>query len=168
MKHLLKAIILLAVFISACSMSELGAPPPDPEDRWVKSGYTKSQIRLALNMCGQNEPWSIQSMEKIDWCMLQQGFVFIDSPYQHVHKRCDSYAPYKNLPSCRSLRGELSSSTIQNSPSKSSEVIENSQKFQHSITIVPSASPTVTLQEQVQKNSNTQMNQMLQAPGFRK
>ena len=108
MKNLLKVTSLVIVFfLTDCSMSELGAPPLDQEDRWARSGYTKSQIRSALSMCGQDEPWSIQNMEKVDWCMLKQGFIFIDSPYRSVHKRCDGYAPYKNLPSCRYLLGEL-------------------------------------------------------------
>jgi hypothetical protein len=115
MKNLINLGSLLFVFfLTACSMSELGAPPLNQEDRWVRTSYTKIQIRSALRLCGQDEPWSIQNMEKVDWCMLKQGFIFIDSPYRYAHKRCDGYEPYKNLPSCRFLRGELSVPENQN------------------------------------------------------
>jgi len=93
MTRLLKATsLVIAFFLTACSISEFGAPPLNQEDRWSRAGYTKSQIRSALSMCGQDEPWSIKNMEKVDWCMLKQGYIFIDSPYRSVHKRCDGYA----------------------------------------------------------------------------
>ncbi len=108
MTKLMKAASLaIVIFLTACSISELDAPSPNEEDYWARAGYTKSQIRFALSMCGQDEPWSIKNMEKVDWCMLKQGYIFIDSPYRYAHKQCHSKSPYLDLPSCRSLKGEL-------------------------------------------------------------
>ena len=143
MTRLLKATsLVIAFFLTACSISEFGAPPLNQEDRWSRAGYTKSQIRSALSMCGQDEPWSIKNMEKVDWCMLKQGYIFIDSPYRSVHKRCDGYAPYKNLPSCRFLRGELSSPENQTQSTQQPLVQESQPSKTEPVPMTPVLNPS--------------------------
>lgn len=143
MTKLLKpASLVIVFFLTACSISEFGAPPLNQEDRWSRAGYTKSQIRSALSMCGQDEPWSIKNMEKVDWCMLKQGFIYIDSPYRSVHKRCDGYAPYKNLPSCRFLRGELSAPENQTQSTQLTLVQESQPSKTQTARITPVLNPS--------------------------
>jgi hypothetical protein len=130
------------VYLTACSISEIGAPPPNPEDRWIQQGFTKSQIRLALNLCGENEPFSIQQVERVDWCMLQQGFVFIDSPYKNVHKQCGKYSLYLNTPACRFLRGELSFPPIEAQSSQPISLQESQPSKTQTARITPVLNPS--------------------------
>lgn len=133
---------LVMVFFTACSINEMGAPPLNPEDRWIRKGFTKSQIRLALNLCGENEPFSIQQVERVDWCMLQQGFVFIDSPYKNVHKQCGKYSLYLNTPACRFLRGELSIPPIEAQSQEPRLLQEPQPANAEPVTIAPTVTPS--------------------------
>jgi hypothetical protein len=133
---------LVMVFLTACSISELGAPPLNPEDRWIRKGFTKSQIRVALNLCGENELFSIQQVERVDWCMLKQGFVFIDSPYKNAHKQCGTYSLYLNTPACRFLRGELSIPPIEAQSQQPRFLQESQPANTEPVTIAPTVTPS--------------------------
>lgn len=162
---------LFAAIISACAISEIDVPPLSPGDRWTKSGYSKAQIRSADLACNDHQTKSFAGIAISDVCMLRQGFIYIDSPYRTAHKRCNRPSDIEawNLPSCRSLRGELII-TPDESASLPPPVIKDAtpNSYIPAIPVAPSARPEQRLQDRIQKDSNVQMNQLLQSTGGRK
>ena len=99
-------IFVVTCICTACSLPEMGKPPLDAGDRWVKDGLNKEQVRRAYIKCGYNDSnWNMQIQKDMDNCMLRNGFIFIDSPYENAHRQCkDIYPEFQHLPSCQSLK----------------------------------------------------------------
>lgn len=102
-------IFIITCLCAACSLSEMGDPPLDAGDRWIKEGLNREQVRRAYIKCGYNESnWNMKIQKDIDNCMLSNNFIFIDSPYESVHRQCkDIYPKFQRLPSCQSLRARI-------------------------------------------------------------
>jgi hypothetical protein len=164
-------IALPAAFVTACAIYEIDVPPLSPGDRWIKPGYTKTQVRSASLACTDYQTKSFAGIANSDMCMLKQGFIYIDSPYRTAHKRCQNPSDHDlwNLPSCRSLRGELIV-TPDESASLPPPVIKDAtpNSYIPAIPVAPSARPEQRLQDKIQKDSNSQTNQLLQGAGGRK
>lgn len=102
------AVIVVVFMCAACSLSEIGKPPLSAGDRWIKAGLNREQVRQAYFQCGYSDlTWNMQMQANVDECMLKYGFIFIDSPYQSVHRQCkDIYPEFQRLPSCQSLKDQ--------------------------------------------------------------
>jgi hypothetical protein len=101
-------VVVMALMCAACSLYEIGKPSLSAGDRWIKSGLNREQVRQAYLQCGYSDlTWTMQMQANIDECMLKNGFTFIDSPYQSVHRQCkDIYPEFQRLPSCQSLQNK--------------------------------------------------------------
>jgi hypothetical protein len=98
------------ILAASCSLQYIDAPSLDQEDRWIKEALNKKDIARYLANCGYDEPtWSIAQQERVDSCMLLQGFIFIDSPYGRQGSRC-KHPMYQTLPSCQSLKNQKNNS----------------------------------------------------------
>jgi hypothetical protein len=159
---------------------------------------SESEIRLALLECGSNVPGDFREFHKPDGngfllpmlpfndfilvvkCMKNAGFA-----NSQFGKTCN-HPNAKDLPACspdavipvRSVANRLNSPFCQLVPKAKicqpdydpSKVEPNTQKTPNpkSISIAPSIDPATRLQNQVQKDSNAQMNQLLQGAGGHK
>lgn len=92
------------LLIAGCSfVNEIDSPPVGPEDVWIRNGSSRNEIRRNLKECGfDSNSWDILQQEKVDLCMLDRKFVFIETPYKHKGHICH-IDRYKALPSCQSL-----------------------------------------------------------------
>jgi hypothetical protein len=167
MSQLLKFFLIGATtaLVAACAID---APPPGPTDVWQKSGYTKSQTYSLLLKCGQGQIHSDEDLEKRDLCMMRAGFKYIEWP---THRMClPRYPRAWSSSVCRVLRGELVVTPDESALEPPPETEELTQPRTQTVTIpvTPSTDPAIKLQNQVQKDSNAQMNQLLQGVGGRK
>lgn len=169
MSQLLKFFLtgVTSMLVAACAIYEIDTPPPGPTDVWQKPGYTKSQTYSVLVKCGQGQIHSDEDLEKRDLCMMRAGFEYIEPP---THRMClPRYPRAWNSSVCRSLRGELII-TPDESASLPASVMKDASpnSYTPTIPIAPSVRPEQRLQDKIQKDSNVQMNQLLQSTGGRK
>jgi hypothetical protein len=162
-----------ALVMSGCVMYELGEPPPGDTQVWQKLGNSNSDVYSALLSCEKKSSGTTnrEYLEARQLCMLRAGYKFVNWRAPHTFCKAGEKDPWAwNTPACRSLRGELvippdeSASSL---PPFSNEDIQPKTSATP-ISIAPSASPVQRLQEKTQKDSNTQMNQLLQPLGNRK
>jgi hypothetical protein len=190
------SLTFLLLGLSGCTNMDRVAPMS--WTYYLGSGMSESEIRLALLECGSNVPGDEREFYKpggngfllpglptnefmlVVTCMKNAGFV-----NSQFGKTCN-YPNAKDLPACspdavipvRSVANRLNSPFCQLVPRAKicqpdydpSEVEPNTQKNPNpkSISIAPSIDPAIKLQNQVQKDSNAQMNQLLQGTGGRK
>lgn len=166
-------VVCLGVVVSGCVLYELGAPPPSEVDSWQKSGHTQSHIYVDLVKCKQKDTGKTnrEKIEAVELCMLRTGYKYVDGSPPHklcVSNKRDNWA--WNTPGCRSLRGELVITPNESALEPPSETEESTQPRTQTVAIpvTPSTDPAIKLQNQVQKDSNAQMNQLLQGAGGRK
>ena len=104
--YFLNLIFFSGILIS-CGLQNFDAPPVTAEDRWIKKGYTKNDIWNALTLCGyDNRSQDEMQREKVENCMLEKRFIYIDSPYGEQGAVC-KYLEYEHRPSCQSLRKRM-------------------------------------------------------------
>lgn len=190
------SLTFLLLGLSGCTNMDRVAPMS--WTYYLGSGMSESEIRLALLECGSNVPGDEREFYKpggngfllpglptnefmlVVTCMKNAGFV-----NSQFGKTCN-HPNAKDLPACspdavipvRSVANRLNSPFCQLVPRAKicqpdydpSEVEPNTQKNPNpkSISIAPSIDPATKLQNQVQKDSNAQMNQLLQGAGGRK
>ncbi len=190
------SLTFLLLGLSGCTNMDRVAPMS--WTYYLGSGMSESEIRLALLECGSNVPGDEREFYKpggngfllpglptnefmlVVTCMKNAGFV-----NSQFGKTCN-HPNAKDLPACspdavipvRSVANRLNSPFCQLVPRAKicqpdydpSEVEPNTQKNPNpkSISIAPSIDPAIKLQNQVQKDSNAQMNQLLQGTGGRK
>jgi hypothetical protein len=190
------SLTFLLLGLSGCTNMDRVAPMS--WTYYLGSGMSESEIRLALLECGSNVPGDEREFYKpggngfllpglptnefmlVVTCMKNAGFV-----NSQFGKTCN-HPNAKDLPACspdavipvRSVANRLNSPFCQLVPRAKicqpdydpSEVEPNTQKNPNpkSIFIAPSIDPAIKLQNQVQKDSNAQMNQLLQGTGGRK
>lgn len=189
-----RLVVFLVFFgLSGC-ISNINRPPPAWWIGFSGDGGREADIRAALLECGSNVPGDSVEFSAPDgkgFLLLQQGLNEII-----LVQRCmrnagipyvrDSCTRWKDLPACspdavipvRSVANRLNSPFCQLVPRAKicqpdydpSKVEPNTQKNPNpkSISIAPSIDPAIKLQNQVQKDSNAQMNQLLQGTGGRK
>jgi hypothetical protein len=189
-----RLVVFLVFFgLSGC-ISNIDRPPPAWWIGFSGDGGREADIRAALLECGSNVPGDSVEFSAPDgkvFLLPQQGLNEII-----LVQRCmrnagipyarDSCTRWKDLPACspdavipvRSVANRLNSPFCQLVPRAKicqpdydpSKVEPNTQKTPNpkSISIAPSIDPAIKLQNQVQKDSNAQMNQLLQGTGGRK
>lgn len=189
-----RLVVFLVFFgLSGC-ISNIDRPPPAWWIGFSGDGGREADIRAALLECGSNVPGDSVEFSAPDgkgFLLPQQGLNEII-----LVQRCmrnagipyvrDSCTRWKDLPACspdavipvRSVANRLNSPFCQLVPRAEicqpdydpSKVEPNTQKNPNpkSISIAPSIDPAIKLQNQVQKDSNAQMNQLLQGTGGRK
>ena len=189
-----RLVVFLVFFgLSGC-ISNINRPPPAWWIGFSGDGGREADIRAALLECGSNVPGDSVEFSAPDgkgFLLPQQGLNEII-----LVQRCmrnagipyvrDSCTRWKDLPACspdavipvRSVANRLNSPFCQLVPRAKicqpdydpSKVEPNTQKTPNpkSISIAPSIDPAIKLQNQVQKDSNAQMNQLLQGVGGRK
>jgi len=122
MKKQSAVLILFSLFFfEGCNLKYMDAPGLFQSDRWRFKeeefyGYSKhrnsiyhAKVFNELLACGYDEStWNIAQQEKIDNCMLDKGFIFIDSPFGTTQMMCDKDI-YKGLPSCKQPKGVIRS-----------------------------------------------------------
>lgn len=93
----------VALAMSAgCGLQNIDKPSPSEYERWSKLGASTSQTKQDLKVCGYRDAtWTIEQQHRVDECMLEKGYKFIDEV--RGMRRCD-YKPYQPLPSCQSLK----------------------------------------------------------------
>lgn len=100
----LLVIAALGAALASCGIRHIDAPALTPEDRWIKSGQAKNDIWRALRACGYDGATRDNDQRvAVDRCMLEAGFVFIDSPRGQYGAIC-GFPQYQHLPSCQSLK----------------------------------------------------------------
>ncbi len=196
MRDVFISLTFLLLGLSGCTNMDRVAPMS--WTYYLGSGMSESEIRLALLECGSNVPGDEREFYKpggngfllpglptnefmlVVKCMKNAGFV-----NSQFGKTCN-HPNAKDLPACsphavipvRSVANRLNSPFCQLVPRAKicqpdydpSKVEPNTQKTPNlkSISIAPSIDPAIKLQNQVQKDSNAQMNQLLQGVGERK
>lgn len=186
-------LVVIAVFLglSGC-ISNIDKSPPAWWIGFSGNGESESHIRMALLECGSNVPGDsvefsapggkgfllpqqgLNELILVQRCMRDAGF---------PHSR-DSCNRWKDLPACkpdavilkRSVENRINSPFCKIYPQikicqpdyDPSRDEPNKQVSPISIPIATSIDPAIKLQNQVQKDSNTQMNQLLQGVGGRK
>ncbi len=188
-------VFLVFFGLSGC-ISSIDRPPPAWWIGFSGNGGREADIRAALLECGSNVPGDsvefsapdgkgfllpqqgLNEIILVQRCMRNAGF-----PYSR-----DSCKRWKDLPACqpdavipvRSVANRLNSPFCQLvprakicQPDYASSKDDFSQPMNpnpspKSISITPSIDPATKLQNQVQKDSNAQMNQLLQGAGGRK
>jgi len=163
MSQLLKFLLtgITSTLVAACAIYDIDTPPPGPTDVWQKAGYTKFQTYSVLVKCGQGQIHSDEDLEKRDLCMMRAGFVYIERP---THRMClPRYPRAWNSSVCRALRGELIITPDESATIPPSDLIKkpSTNTYTPLAPIAPSKHPTQVLQEQVQKDNNRQMNELL-------
>lgn len=191
-----RLVVFLVFFgLSGC-FSNIDRPPPAWWIGFSGDGGREADIRAALLECGSNVPGDSVEFSAADgkgFLLPQQGLNEIvlvqrcmrNAGFPYVR---DSCTRWKDLPACspdavipvRSVANRLNSPFCQlvpraqicqpdYAPSKGdlSPPI-NPNPIPKSISIAPSTDPAIKLQNQVQKDSNAQMNQLLQGTGGRK
>jgi len=188
-------VFLVFFGLSGC-ISSIDRPPPAWWIGFSGNGGREADIRAALLECGSNVPGDSVEFSALDGkgfllpqqglneiilvqrCMRNAGF-----PYSR-----DSCKRWKDLPACqpdavipvRSVANRFNSPFCKLIPKAAicqpdyvpSKAEPNTQTNPNpspkSISIAPSTAPAIKLQNQVQKDSNAQMNQLLQGTGGRK
>lgn len=166
------AVCLGTVVTSGCVLNQLGEPPPGETDLWTKPGHTRSHIYSTIMKCRQESTGntSREKSESESICMLRAGYKFVNWRAPHTFCKAGEKDPWAwNTPACRSLRGELII-TPDESASLPPPVMKDAppNSYIPAIPVAPSVSPEQRLQEKIQKDSNVQMNQLLQSTGGRK
>ncbi len=161
-----------AVVMSGCVMYELGEPPPGDTQVWQKPGYSRSDVYSALLSCEKKSSGNTnrEYLEARQLCMLRAGYKFVNWRAPHTFCKVGEKDPWAwNTPACRSLRGELII-TPDESASLPPPVIKDAtpNSYTPTIPVAPSVRPEQRLQDKIQKDSNVQMNQLLQSTGGRK
>lgn len=186
-------VFLVFFGLSGC-ISNIDRPPPAWWIGFSGDGGREADIRAALLECGSNVPGDSVEFSAPDgkgFLLPQQGLNEIilvqrcmrNAGIPYVRDGCTRW---KDLPACspdavipvRSVANRLNSPFCQLVPRAiicqpdydPSKFEPNSQKTPNpkSISIAPSIDPAIKLQNQVQKDSNAQMNQLLQGTGGRK
>mgnify|MGYP000045851237 FL=1 len=196
MRGVFISLMFLLLGLSGCTNMDRVAPMS--WTYYLGNGKSESEIRLALLECGSNVPGDAREFYKpggngfllpglptnkfmlVVKCMQNAGFTNSEFKNECNHPNA------KNLPACspdavipvRSVANRLNSPFCQLVPRAKicqpdydpSKVEPNTQKTPNpkSISIAPSIDPAIKLQNQVQKDSNAQMNQLLQGTGGRK
>jgi len=162
-------VVCLGVIVSGCVLYELGDPGGRESDYWTKPGYTQSQIYSTIMKCRQKSTGntSREKMEVEQMCMLRAGYKFVE--WHGPNKFCVRYKENVwawNTPACRSLRGELVITPDESAFEPPPETEESTQPRTQTVTvpITSSTDPAIKLQNQVQKDSDIQMNQLQSSP----
>jgi hypothetical protein len=93
-------IFMLSIF-TGCGLKNIDKPPPSQFERWNKTDESRETTKQGLQECGYSDAtWTIEQQHKVDECMLNKGYNFIDEV--RGMRRCD-HEPYQDLPSCQSL-----------------------------------------------------------------
>lgn len=93
--------LLAPIIVAGCGLKNIDKPPPSQFERWSKAGESKTATKQHLKDCGYlDATWSTEMQQKVDKCMLNKGYRFIDEV--RGMRRCD-HKPYQTLPSCQSL-----------------------------------------------------------------
>lgn len=164
------ALCLGTVVTSGCVLNQLGEPPPGETDLWTKPGHTRSHIFTTIMKCRQESTGktSREKSESESLCMLRAGFKFVNWRAPHTFCKAGEKDPWAwNTPACRSLRGEIIITLDESAsvpPSVKQETTEV-QPLKVTIPNAPSTAPAQRLQDKIQKDSNNQMNQLLQSGG---
>ncbi len=159
-----------AVVMSGCVLNQLGEPPPWESDLWTKPGHTRPHIYSAIMKCRQESTGntSREKTEAEDLCMLRAGYKFVNWRAPHTFCKAGEKDPWAwNTPACRSLRGEIII-TPDESASVPPSVKQETTEVQPRTVTIPNAlttAPAQRLQDKIQKDSNKQMNQLLQSGG---
>ena len=189
-----RLVVFLVFFgLSGC-ISNINRPPPAWWIGFSGDGGREADIRAALLECGSNVPGDSVEFSAPDgkgFLLPQQGLNEIILVQRCMRNAGIPYVRYsctrwKDLPACspdavipvRSVANRLNSPFCQLVPRAEicqpdydpSKVEPNTQKNPNpkSISIAPSIDPAIKLQNQVKKDSNAQMNQLLQGTGGRK
>jgi hypothetical protein len=154
------------VVMSGCVVHELGEPPPGDTQVWQKPGYTRSDVHSALLSCEKKSSGSTnrEYLEARQLCMLRAGYKFINWRAPHTFCKAGEKDPWAwNTPACRSLRGELIVTPDESATIPPSDLIKkpSTNTYTPLEPIAPSKHPAQVLQEQVQKDNNRQMNELL-------
>ncbi|WP_291939064.1 hypothetical protein [Limnohabitans sp.] len=160
------SVSLGTVVMSGCVLSELGEPPPWETDLWTKPGHTRSNIYSAIMKCRQQSTGntSREKSESESLCMLRTGYKFIDWRAPHTFCKAGEKDPWAwNTPACRSLRGELIVTPDESATMPPQDLIDkpSTNTYTPPVPIAPSKHPAQVLQEQVQKDNNRHMNELL-------
>lgn len=173
-RNIITALFLFTFLITGCGISELGRPPPPEAMTWHKAGWSLDQIDIELNACfregraqgvGFNELFDVA-----DLCMLRKGFEPrpSSSGWPDV---CRSGSMGYNRVRCKAYRGELNVVVEKVQPEPhvidthmNSEVL---RLYGIDYTRVNKSTPSEhqlieKVTPQVQKDSNNQMNQLLE------
>jgi hypothetical protein len=186
-------LVVLLVFwgLSGC-ISNIDRPPPAWWIGLSGNGASEAHIRVALLECGSNVPGDAVEFTAPDgrgFLLPQQGLNEIilvqrcmrNAGFPYIRDSCNRW---KDLPACkpdavipkRSVENRINSPYCQIyaktkicQPYYDPSAVEpNKQVNPKSISITPSIDPAIKLQNQVQKDSNVQVNQLLQGAGGRK
>jgi len=194
MRYVLFFVAFLLVGLSGCTNMDRVAPMS--WTYYLGSGASESEIRLALLECGSNVPGDVREFYKpggngflfprlpsndfmlVVKCMQNAGLTNSEFKNECNHPNA------KDLPACkpdavipkRSVENRINSPYCQIyaktkicQPYYDPSAVEpNKQVNPKSISITPSIDPAIKLQNQVQKDSNVQVNQLLQGAGGRK
>ncbi len=189
-------IFLTLLLLGSSGCTNMDRVAPMSWTYYLDSGMSESEIRLALLECGSNVPGDEREFYKpggigfllpglptnefmlVVKCMKNAGFS--NSQFGNTCNHPNA----KNLPACspdavipvRSVANRLNSPFCQLVPKAKicqpdyvpSAVQTGTQANPKAISIAPSIDPATKLQNQVQKDSNAQMNQLLQGEGGRK
>lgn len=192
MRHI--AIFLIFFGLFGCTPFGGFKPIPMSWTYYLGNGVSEAEIRMALLECGSNVPGEfvefsppdgkgflmpqqrLNEIILVEKCMQNAGFA-----YSGDKGTCNRW---KDLPACkpdaviptRSVANRINSPFCQIypkikicQPDYDSSIVEpNKQINSKQISVAPSIDPATKLQNQVQKDSNVQMNQLLQGVGVRK
>lgn len=190
-----RIICLFILTLSGCIWN-IDKPPPPWWSGYSVNGASEAVIRAALLECGSNIPGEtiefyapdgngfllprpgLNAITLVQRCMQNAGF-----PHDQI-----ICTRWKELPACqadavipkRSIENRINSLYCKTypkaalcqpdyDPSKDDATpAKNQNSIPKSISVAPSIDPATKLQNQIQKDGNAQMNQLLQSSGTRK
>jgi hypothetical protein len=192
MKHI--AIFLIFFGLLGCTPFGGFKPIPMSWTYYLGDGASEAEIRMALLECGSNVPGEFIEFSSpdgkgflvpqqrlnetimVEKCMQNEGFAYSGDK--------DTCKRWKDLPACnpdavipkRSIENRINSPYCKIYPKIKicqpdyfpSKAELSKQVNPKPISIAPSIDPATKLQSQGQKDSNTQMNQLLQGAAGRK
>lgn len=170
-------LVILAMSMSSCALSKIDKSSAPPEDYWEKSGYEKKKIRNFLyENCGylkRPKPKDFTNKNdfeiaydnrliEIEQCMLDNGFLFTLDGQATLgtaiwSDRC-SESRLKKLPACLSLTGNISTQPATSNSANSDNSVSRTPPY---TAIDPDYDNAIRLQNDIQKQSNRQMDDLL-------
>ena len=159
---------LFNVLLAGCGFNELGKANYPPEAQtWQKKGWSETHVRLKLADCYSQRKMQTQKVltleatDFIDICMLKNGFTA--NPYPDASRWKDPCKLEKQRALCKAYRGELIVTPDESATMPPPDLIDKptTNTYTPPVPIAPSKNPAQVLQEQVQKDNNRQMNELL-------
>ena len=152
--------IVLSIMLSACASYVFG-PPAYPQDYWKKKGYSEKMVEVVDIGCGTN-------VYSNSLCMLERGFIFLDPNKTCQETRNQNYLPckfkdkgfpmQKLVADCYESKEVITKRTCNGIHINTQIFNSDSQPYDP---IIDFPERSIQLQQEVQKESNRQMDKLL-------